>query len=212
MDRETVQLLSNKSHIIVIAIIATAIFQLTVLRPDLFAFDFGPIVLAALALACILSSFSSRGNAINAWVNLFVAHILIIAAVVLNVLHLNEIEIVFYLGGVALAFILGLYCLQRVRTVDNDINLNRFHGYVYEQRNTGFLFLLSAIGLLGFPVTAAFIGIDVFFTYIGSSQYALITLLTLCFIFVELAAVRIYLRIFLGPHKKLDHPVAFRTS
>jgi formate hydrogenlyase subunit 3/multisubunit Na+/H+ antiporter MnhD subunit len=73
-------------------------------------------------------------------------------------------------------------------------------------------FLLASVGMLGFPVTTAFIGIDVLFTYVHSDQLALIILMALCFIFIELASVRILLRIFFGPHKKLYHPVAFRSS
>ena len=41
-----------------------------------------------------------------------------------------------------------------------------------KQKRTALLFLLAAIGILGFPVTAAFIGIDVFFTYVQSDQIA----------------------------------------
>ena len=48
--------------------------------------------------------------------------------------------------------------------------LNNYHGYVYENKVTALLFLIAAIGILGFPVTAAFIGIDVFFTYVESGQ------------------------------------------
>ncbi|HRG38832.1 MAG TPA: hypothetical protein PK289_09895, partial [Bacteroidia bacterium] len=106
----------------------------------------------------------------------------------------------------------GFYCLKKIKAIDNDISLNQFHGYVYEQNTTGFLFLVSAMGILGFPLTAAFIGIDVLFTYVRSSQAVLIILMALCFIFIELSAFRILLRIFLGPHKKLNHPVAFRSS
>ncbi|MBL0356669.1 MAG: hypothetical protein IPP72_07105 [Chitinophagaceae bacterium] len=72
--------------------------------------------------------------------------------------------------------------------------------------------MLSAMGMLGFPLTAAFVGIDVLFTYVHHDQTVLITLMAVCFIFIELSAFRILLRIFLGPHKKLDHPVAFRSS
>jgi len=135
------------------------------------------------------------------------------AGVIINAsLHISTLEIVFYSSGIAAAFALGFYCLNRIKAIDNDILLNNYHGYVYEQKNTAFLFLLAAIGMLGFPITAAFIGIDVFFTYVDDSQAVLISLLALCFIFIELSAIRIFLRIFLGPHKKLNHPVAFRSS
>ncbi len=171
-----------------------------------------PIVLMSLALAVILCSFACRQSALKAWSYLLIGHFFIISSVLFNSNHVNTIEIIFYASGVAVAFLLGYYCLQKIKVIDNDISLNRFHGYVYEEEDTGLLFLFAAIGMLGFPITAAFIGIDVFFTYVYSNQPLLIILMALCFIFIELAAFRILIRIFLGPHKKLDHPVAFRSS
>ena len=102
--------------------------------------------------------------------------------------------------------------MQKIKAIDNDILLNRFHGYVYEQETTALLFLFATVGMVGFPITSAFIGIDVMFTYIHSNQVALITLLGLCLLFIELSAFRILLRIFMGPHKKLNHPVAFKST
>lgn len=170
------------------------------------------IISLVIALAITLFTFSYRGSALNAWLYLLLVHVFIIAGVGINTLHINSSEIVFYASGVVFAFALGYYCLKKTKAVDDDISLNNYHGYVYEQRSTALLFLLSAIGILGFPVTAAFIGIDVLFTYVQSGQVVLITLLALCFIFIELAAIRIFLRIYLGQHKKLNHPVAFRSS
>ena len=171
-----------------------------------------PLILMSVALAVILFAFSFRQSALKAWIYLLTAHLFIIAAVLFNTSHINPIEILFYASGVLLAFLLGYYCLQKIKAIDNDISLNQFHGYVYEQETTGLLFLFAAIGMLGFPITAAFIAIDVLFTYIHSNQIALITLMGLCLIFIELSAFRILLRIFMGPHKKLNHPVAFRSS
>ena len=171
-----------------------------------------PIVLMSIALLVILFAFSFRKSAIKAWIYLITAHLFIMASVLFNAPHIKLTEIVLYASGVLLAFLLGYYCLKKIKAIDNDISLNRFHGYVYEQNTTGFLFLISAMGMLGFPLTAAFVGIDVLFTYVNSNQFVLIMLMALCFVFIELSAFRILLRIFLGPHKKLYHPVAFRSS
>ena len=170
------------------------------------------IILLAISLAVILFSFSYRGSALKAWSYLILAHLFIIAGIGINTEHINTIEIIFYSTGIAAAFALGFYCLGKIKTIDNDISLNHYHGYVYEEKITALLFLLAAIGMLGFPITAAFIGIDVFFTYVNEGQAILITFLALCLIFIELAAIRIFIRIFFGPHKKLNHPVAFRSS
>jgi NADH-quinone oxidoreductase subunit L len=190
-------------------ILLLAYFNPTAIKPIEIAL---PIIFMVIALAVILFSFSYRQSALKAWTYLLVGHFFIITAVLFNAAHIYPIEIIFYASGVVLAFSLGYYCLQKIKAIDNDIELNRFHGYVYESETTGFLFLVSAIGMLGFPITAAFIGIDVIFTYVESDQPVLIALLALCFLFIELAAFRILLRIFLGPHKKLNHPVAFRSS
>jgi NADH:ubiquinone oxidoreductase subunit 2 (subunit N) len=163
-------------------------------------------------LLIILYSFSSRRSAKTAWSYLLVAHVLIITGIMLYTGEIETEELVMYGSGVLLSVIVGFTCLHRIERIDKDISLDRFHGYVYEQKGTALIFLLSAIGILGFPITAAFIGIDLFFTHIGSGDVAVITLTALCFLFIELAAIRIYCRIFLGLHKKLDHPVAFRSS
>lgn len=171
-----------------------------------------PIVSLSIALLLILYSFNSRKSASTAWNYLLLAHFFIISGIIENRDFIEWPQILMYGTGILTAGILGLVCLQKIKAIDNNINLNQYHGYVYEKKNTALLFLLSAIGLLGFPLTAAFIGIDVFFTHIHPHQGFLITLTALCFLFLELAAIRIYCRIFLGLHKKLDHPVAFRSS
>ncbi len=171
-----------------------------------------PVASLAIALLLILYSFSSRKSAGNAWWYLMLAHLFILAGIVENMEYIEEEQVIMYLTGVITAGIIGFICLKKIFNIDKNINLDQYHGYVYEQKGTALVFLLSAIGLLGFPVTAAFIGIDVFFTHIDPHQIPLITLTALCFLFIELAAIRIYLRIFLGLHKKLNHPVAFRSS
>lgn len=205
-----------KSKIIIAVLIMAALAGLTLnyFSPSTMELvkNIAPLLLMSIALAVILFAFAYRQSALTAWAYLLVGHFFIITAVLFNTDHINVIEIAFYASGVIVAFLLGMYCLHKIKAIDNDISLNRFHGYVYEQENTGLLFLFAAIGMLGFPITAAFIGIDVFFTYVYSNQLALIILMALCFVFIELAAFRILLRIFLGPHKKLNHPVAFRSS
>jgi NADH:ubiquinone oxidoreductase subunit 5 (subunit L)/multisubunit Na+/H+ antiporter MnhA subunit len=209
------QFMDSPLSLVIFALLGIAAFILTAFYPSLITGDLNlPAsgLFLAIALAIVLGSFSYRQSAITAWTWLPVAHLFIIAGLNLNAIHINGVEILLYASGIAVSFALGYYCLQKTQSVDHDISLNHYHGYVYEQKMTAILFLLACIGMIGFPVTAAFIGIDVFFTYLKGDQYVLITLLAIAFIFVELAAFRIFLRIYLGQHKKLNHPVAFRTS
>jgi hypothetical protein len=196
-----------------VTVLAIIMLMVSIIKP---AMIISAEVISALsfvgALAVVLFAFSFRGSALKAWWYLLLSHLFIIAGIAISANPIISLEIVFYVSGIGIAFLLGWYCLSKMKALDNDIILNNYHGYVYEQKNTALLFLLAATGILGFPITAAFIGMDVLFTYIDDSEPLLIGLLALCMIFLELAAIRIFIRIFLGPHKKLNHPVAFRSS
>jgi len=208
------QVLNSTGTLVVAAMVGMASMSFAFLRPPYLLTEISGLsfTLLLISLLLILFSFAHRQSAIKAWIYLFFGQVFIMPGVGFNAEHINSIEIIYYATGVAAAFVLGFYCLQKIKSIDNDISLNQYHGYVFEKKGIALLFLLSAIGILGFPVTMAFVGIDVFTTYVHSNQIAAIALLALCFIFIELAAIRIYCRIFLGLHKKPYHPVAFKSS
>jgi formate hydrogenlyase subunit 3/multisubunit Na+/H+ antiporter MnhD subunit len=99
-----------------------------------------------------------------------------------------------------------------MKKVDQDIQLNRFHGYGYEYPVTGFLFLMSSFGLLGLPFTPTFIGIDLLISHIHKSEIFIIILTAFSFLLMEIAILRIYARVFMGLHKKHSHAMAYRSS
>jgi len=208
------QLLEGRVGKILLIVIAILAINAAFISPGIWTNVAGllPALFLAIALLILLAAFASRRSARECWNNLIVPHILIISAITINAGHINWTEVIMYMAGAFVAFTIGIFCLQKTYSIDKDVSLNKYHGYVYENKVTAVLFLIASIGLLGFPVTTAFIGIDVFFTYVGSGQTVLITLLALCLIFIELAAIRIFLRVYMGPHKKLYHPVAFRSS
>src|SRR5687767_13460969 len=82
-----------------------------------------PIVLLSVALGIILFAFSSRQSALKVWIYLLAGHLFIMAAILFNATHIHSIELIFYATGVLLAFLLGYYCLHRIKAIDNDISL-----------------------------------------------------------------------------------------
>jgi NADH-quinone oxidoreductase subunit L len=164
-----------------------------------------------IALFMILKAFAERGNALTAWIQLFVSQLFIALSIAFNEpveLH----QIIIYLSGSSVAAIVGYICLSKIKAIDNNIELNQYHGYSYEQPKIALLFLIAGLGVLGFPITPTFLGVDILFTHIHANQIALITVMCLNFLFLELAIFRIYTHVFLGQHKKMYHPIAFKSS
>jgi NADH-quinone oxidoreductase subunit L len=202
---------------------STFVFLLILLfAGGLFAFSFNetipanlyailPVLLSLIGLLLVLSSFAERGDARKAWLLVFSSEFFIVLSIALNE-RFDFNEVLIYASGTVVAALAGYICLYKTKLIDNDIELNGFHGYVYEKPVFAFVFLLSCLGLLGFPVTPAFIGVDLLFTHIHEEQGALIVLTSLSFVFIELSVLRIYARIYMGQHKKTHHAIAYRSS
>jgi NADH-quinone oxidoreductase subunit L len=73
-------------------------------------------------------------------------------------------------------------------------------------------FLFACLGLSGFPISPTFIGEDLIFSHINPNEIGLAIIIALSFVLDGIAIVRIYARIFLGPHSKNYHSKAIRSS
>jgi NADH:ubiquinone oxidoreductase subunit 5 (subunit L)/multisubunit Na+/H+ antiporter MnhA subunit len=170
-----------------------------------------PYVFAVLALTLILKAFSERGDALKAWMFAFSSQFFTALSIALNK-QFDILHVVIYLSGGIVAGIVGFICLKKIRSIDFDIDLDRFHGYVYEKPTLALVFLLCCLGVVAFPISPAFIGFDLLLMHIGKDQFGLIAISSLSFIFLELSVLRIYCRVFLGQHKKAYHPIAYKSS
>jgi len=170
-----------------------------------------PFVFSVLALLLLLKAFTEKGSPKRAWILVFSSQFFTALSIVLNG-PVDPAEILIYFGGTWLSAIAGYICLDKMQRMDKTLDLNRFYGYAYEHPKLAFVFLLSCLGILGFPITSTFIGVDLLFTHIRPGQPLLAICTGLGLALVELSVLRIYCRIFLGPHKKTDHPMAYRSS
>lgn len=179
--------------------------------PDAFE-EWLPYFFSLLSLMLTLRAFAERGSAIAAWIFIVAGQATMALSIALLHEDFGHLDILIYLSGSMLATVLGMYCLLKIKAIDNEIGLNQFHGYVYERPALALLFLVACFAMIGLPFTPTFIGIDILFSHIHKREWVLIAFTALSFIFVELSVVRIYTRIFLGIHKKSSHAAAYRSS
>jgi formate hydrogenlyase subunit 3/multisubunit Na+/H+ antiporter MnhD subunit len=99
-----------------------------------------------------------------------------------------------------------------LRKKEGTFDLNGFYGHVFEHKWMAFLFLMTCLGMAGFPVTPTFLGEDLIYSHIHEYQIWLTLLVSVTLIFSGLSVIRIYTRLFLGPHVKTYHHVAHRSS
>ena len=85
-------------------------------------------------------------------------------------------QIALYLSGTILSFIIGYWSLYKVQSKENTISLHEFHGHIYEHPRYALVFLISALMMVGFPVSPTFIGLDILFSDIEFNHTFLLSL------------------------------------
>jgi NADH:ubiquinone oxidoreductase subunit 4 (subunit M) len=170
-----------------------------------------PVVLAFIGLMFSLKSFTERKNVKLSWILIIMNHLWIALAISFNE-NFNFNQIGWYLSGVIIFGVVGFLCLRFLRILEKNINLDRFHGHSFMYPGMAFVFLVACLAVAGFPITPTFIGEDLIFTHIHQDQVFLAFCVAFSFIINGLAIIRIYARVFLGPHVHSMYEMAYRSS
>jgi len=170
-----------------------------------------PLFFSLFGFLIAIKAFSERDSVRKSWTLILFNHFVIAIAISFNE-HFDWMHHVWYLSGVIVSWFLGLMIINYLRKREVWISLNQFHGHSFEHPKAAFLFLLCCLGFAGFPITPTFIGEDLIFSHIHYHQVSLALFTALSLIINGLATIRIYARVFLGPHVKNYHEVAKRSS
>ena len=170
-----------------------------------------PEVFAFIGLVFVFKSFSERKSPFLAWILIVLNHFWIALAIVFND-KVGVSEIAFYLAGIILAGSIGYIALLQLKKIEMRILISQYLGHVYEHPKFAFFFLLATLGITGFPITSTFIGEDLIFSHIDSNQIVLAFFVASSFVVSGIAGIRIYARLFLGPHVKTYHELPYKSS
>lgn len=157
--------------------------------------------IAFIALIMAIKAYNERTSSRLTWLLIVGTHFFIDLAITFNDQFQAE-ETAIYLSGVIVSGLLGFFILQRVHAFEHSIGMNSFHGLVHRYKKLGFVFLLACLGLAGFPITTTFFGEDVILTHIQEDQVLLAFFVAMTFVINGIAVIRIYARVFLGPHQE----------
>lgn len=170
-----------------------------------------PLFFSLLGLVMVIKSFVERRRSVLSWILIIMSHFWIALAIAFNEQFKFE-QIHLYLSGIAISGIVGLACLRWLQLKENESGLDKFQGHSYRHPKAAFIFLLSCLGVSGFPISPTFIGEDLIFTHIHPHQVLLAFIIAVSFIVDGLSLIRIYARIFLGPHAKSIYEMAYKSS
>jgi NADH-quinone oxidoreductase subunit L len=172
---------------------------------------FLPGFYAFVALIMTLKAYSERLFPLLSWLLLIINHVWIALAISFNE-YFSWIELSFYLSGIIIFGLMGFLTLYRLKSLEKKFNLKTYYGHAYEHPSLAFVFLLSCLGIMGFPISLTFIGIDLVYSHIHENQVFLAFFVASSFVISGIACIRLYSRLFLGVHYKTYHETAYKSS
>lgn len=171
-----------------------------------------PLIFSFIGFVLVLKSFSEREYPRLSILLILTNHVLMAIGISFNEQFGNN-HVFIYLSGIIPSAALAIITLNILKKKEpNYFNLNQYFGHVYEHKKLAFIFLLSALGLMGFPITPSFIGEDLIFSHIHENQFLLAFFFASSYIISGIALIRIYSRLFLGNHIKTYHSTSLKSA
>ncbi len=172
--------------------------------------EYLPSLFSIIGLLFVFKSFSERRSPRLAWALIILYHFWSALAISFNE-KFNWNEVFFYLSGVLVAGIVGWISLNYILAREK-VDLNQFYGAVHKHPKVAFIFLMSCLGLMAFPITPTFVGVDLIFSHIHADQLVLAVATSTSFVLTGIALIRMYARIFLGPAPDVQNSTPFKSS
>ena len=149
-------------------------------------------------VAASLSAFSQKHSPIKVWNGVALSSLL--AAVAVWLMNSTAwVDAAMFLSGIIPAWILGLWVLDRMLKHENFAETPFVFRAMAETRpRLSLLLFLSFLGLVGFPITPAFLGEDLLLSH-ASDQHPWFALpITIAFVVNGIAIARVFLRLCMG--------------
>ena len=170
-----------------------------------------PFAYSLIGFVLVLKSYTERKNVILSWLLIIMNHFWIALAISFNE-HFKLEQSIIYLSGIVVLGTIGLISLNRIEKLEGKVDLNQYQGHSYEHPKIALVFLIACLGLTGFPISPTFVGEDLIFSHIHENQIGLAFITASSLIIDGIATIRIYSRVFLGPHIKNYHETAYKSS
>jgi NADH-quinone oxidoreductase subunit L len=190
--------------------IAVSAFLVTTIDPSSSTVALVGDVAVGMSILMYLRAFSAQGKMKAAWNHIFLGHLYGIAFLYYASPE-NIAPLLMYAVGIGIAFVLGYGVLHYLQMKEKD-SLTHFHGHIYEYRRLGNFFFVVSLCFMAFPITPSFLGQDIILSTMHGEHMIQIVLFGIAYVVSGIAIIRLFAKVFFGPHQKTYHEVAYTSS
>lgn len=167
----------------------------------------------AAIISCIfyIRAYATKNSARTAWNLIMLGHLF-------GVLFLTSATvwdwtyITLYGAGVTAAFVAGHACLGYLQAKGESTALRDYHGSIFTFTRLGNLFFVVCLFFMAFPISTSFIAQDTVLSLVPMNHAFQVALFCLSYLLIGVSTLRIYTKVFFGPHRASHHEIAYKSS
>jgi NADH-quinone oxidoreductase subunit L len=168
-------------------------------------------IAAVISIVFYIRAYATKNAARVGWNLIMLGHLF--GALFLGLASTGSGEyLVMYGVGVAVAFLAGHICLWYLETKGESTALRDYHGSIYAFTKLGHIFFFVSLLFMAFPVSPSFLAQDILLSFIPYSHALQILLFCVAYLLAGVSIMRLYTKVFFGPHKASHHERAYRSS
>ncbi len=166
---------------------------------------------AVVSIVFYIRAYTTKNSAKICWNLIMLGHLF--GALFLGLAaNANWKYIGMYCAGFAIAFIGGHACLWYLQARGESLMLGEYHGSLYAFKKLGNIFFIVCLLFMTFPISPSFLGQDILISQISESHFLQITLFCLAYLIMGISIMRLYTKLFFGPHKSNYSEIAYKSS
>lgn len=202
LDKPYVQLASAG---LFLAALITAITH-----PDSSAYT-AAISASVISLVFYVRAYTTKGSAKISWNLVMIGNLFGILALISATVR-DWQYLIMYGTGVVVAFIAGHIVLGYLQAKGELIGLRRYRGAIYTFKKLGRVFFVICLLFMAFPISPSFLAQDILLSFIPENRALLVLLFCFGYLMAGVSIMRLYTKVFLGPHKTSHHEKAYKSS
>ncbi len=199
-----------------IQIVSLALFLIPLVIVESVTLSAGLLLVISTAAAIIsiifyIRAYTTKNSARTCWNLILLGHLF--GALFLGVASTgNWNYLVMYGAGVLAAFVMGHACLWYLEMRGEPNALRDYHGSIYVFTSLGNFFFIVSLFFMAFPISPSFLAQDILVSLIPVDHAFQIVFFCISYLLVGVSIIRLYTKVFFGPHPTGHHEIAYKSS
>lgn len=169
------------------------------------------IAAAIASIILYIRAYTTKGSARTCWNLIMLGH-LFGALFLASASGTGWNYLALYGLGVVAAFAVGHLCLWYLKMKKQPDTLQEYQGAIYTSPALGNFFYIVCLLFMAFPISSSFLAQDILMSIMPGNHVLQTVLFCFSYLLVGVSIMRLYTKLFFGPHETSHHERAYRSA